>query len=526
MKDDIALVNSKIISIQDESYTGTAILIRDNRIVCVGSNRQVLKSAGSECKVIDLNGSYVYPGFVDAHCHVKGLGQSREILKLGEAKSLEELVLLVRDQANLQEENTWILGRNWDQEKWDVPDIPNRNLLDSLVMNHPVWVTRVDAHAGLANSQAIKMARLSTALINGSAKSTVSERAILTGIFVDEEMEFIKNALPLQTVEDAKRMILRAQDLLIQSGLTEVHDAGIGPIEYQAYLELLEENKLKIRIYAMQNSKFIDEFGIKKIEKGLFTSRSIKVIYDGALGSRGAALLDEYCDDPGNYGTILLKDNDLMELMRDAVQFGVQVNIHAIGDRANRKAIDALESALDGKGVLDHRTRLEHAQHVQIEDVKRIGKLNVIASVQPSHYTDDINMAKKRLGGKRLNISYLWKTFLEHGVGLVYGSDAPVSTYNPLSGIKSAILRKGLGTDDDLYAREKLSVVEGLKMMTSDAAYSRFLECDKGAVLPEMLADLTILDQDIRKIPPHMVSNVNVVGTIVDGKVVYLNDSL
>ena len=471
-----------------------------------------------------MNGNFVYPGFVDAHCHVKGLGQSQEILTFDNATSLEEAVSLVSDQAKFQNKGTWILGRNWDQEKWDITDMPDKTLLDSKIEYNPVWLTRVDAHAGLANSMAIDLAKSLNVSSLNPILANISEKALSTGLFVDEEMEFIRNVLPLPSVEDVKRMILISQDLLLRSGLTEVHDAGIGPIEYEAYQELQKENKLKIRIYAMQNKNFVENNGIRKIETGLFSSRSIKVIYDGALGSRGAAMLDEYEDDPGNYGTTLFTDEELLQIMHNAVQEGVQINIHAIGDRANRKVLDTLESVLDGKESFDHRTRVEHAQHVQMDDLKRFQRLKVIASVQPAHYKADIRMAKKRLGSQRLHNSYLWKSFIDKGVRLVYGSDSPVASYNPILGISSALMREGLGEDDVLYGQERLTATECLKIMSMGAAHSRFYEDEKGKVLPGMLADLTILDRDIRLSEPSTVTNSEVVGTIVDGRIVYLKD--
>ena len=242
-------------------YSGDALLIRGNRIVCVGSVSQVHCFAGDGCEVIDMNGNFVYPGFVDAHCHVKGLGQSQEILTFDNVTSLEEAVSLVSNQAKFQNKGTWILGRNWDQEKWDITDMPDKTLLDSKIEYNPVWLTRVDAHAGLANSMAIDLAKSLNASSLNPILANISEKSLSTGLFVDEEMEFIRNVLPLPSVEDVKRMILIAQDLLLRSGLTEVHDAGIGPIEYEAYKELQKENKLKIRIYAMQNKNFVENNG-------------------------------------------------------------------------------------------------------------------------------------------------------------------------------------------------------------------------------------------------------------------------
>lgn len=498
------------------------MLIRGNRIVCVGSSSQVYSSMGTGCEVLDMDQNIVYPGFVDAHCHVKGVGQAQEIMRLDDVTSLEEGVALVKNQAKLQDKGSWVLGRNWDQERWDISDMPDKMLLDSEVKYNPVWLTRVDAHAGLANSMAIDIAKTLNDSNFDSVRAKVSQQSLSTGLFVDEEMEFIRNALPPQSVQDVKRMILTSQDLLLRSGLTEVHDAGIGPVEYEAYLELARENKLKIRIYAMQNRNFVENYGIKKIEVGLFTSSSIKVIYDGALGSRGASLLSEYQDDPGNFGTTLHADEELLQIMHNALQASAQINIHAIGDGANRKVLDTLELALEGKELLDHRTRVEHAQHVQKDDVERFQKLKVIASVQPMHYKADISMAKKRLGSKRLHNSYLWKTFIEHGVRLIYGSDSPVVTFDPILGIESALLREGLGEEDALYARERLTAAECLRAMTLDAAYSRFGEGDKGEISPGMLADLTILDRDIRLSESLTVAESEVVGTIVDGKLVYL----
>ena len=239
---------------------GESILIKGNRIACVGSNNQVRSSMSSDCEVIDLRQSIVFPGFVDAHCHVKGLGQSQEILRLDNTTSFNDVVDMVQNQAKCQDIGSWILGRNWNQEKWDVSDMPVKASLDSSVKDNPVWVTRVDAHAGLANSKAINIAKGLISSNPNSIQPQVSERSLLTGMFIDEEMDFIRNALPKHTVEDVKRMILTAQDLLVRAGLTEVHDAGIGPIEYQAYLELESEKKLNIRIYAMQNRDFFDNF--------------------------------------------------------------------------------------------------------------------------------------------------------------------------------------------------------------------------------------------------------------------------
>jgi hypothetical protein len=347
------------------------------------------------------------------------------------------------------------------------------------------------------------------------------------GLFLDRAMDLVRIHIPEITVEKSKELLLAAQELCLAVGLTQVHDAGIDGMTLQAYRELAAEGSLKIRVYAMLARDYFDQTDVSPIQEGLFTCRSVKIVSDGALGSRGAALLAPYSDAPDESGFMLLTREDFEATVERALVSGFQVNTHAIGDLANRVSLDVVEATLQNHEVPDHRSRIEHAQHLHLDDIPRFAELGVIASIQPTHCTSDMFMADSRLGPERTPGAYPWRKFVDSGARIVGGSDFPVESNNPLWGLHAAVTRQNHDgqPSDGWNPEERLTIDEALRSFTLDAAYASFAEHDRGALSPGMLADMTVLGTDIVNEPAQVLLETKIVATIVNGEVAFTDKS-
>ncbi len=476
------------------------------------------------------------PGLIDAHGHVLDLGLARNRVDLVGTTSLREALGRVAAYAAAHPDAAWILGRGWNQVLWSENRFPTAADLDTLGLDRPVWLRRIDGHAAWANTLAMERAGIddTTADPHGGTihrhrpggpagtRDPMAASGRATGIFVDTAMALVDDVVPEPGRAEKRAALKTAFAELLSLGLTSVHDAGIGPDVVALYRELAARGEMPLRVYAMLNEATYEEFGAPVADDGagFLAIRSIKAYLDGALGSRGAALMTDYSDDPGNTG-LLFKDSDTFSTLAAAASGrGFQVNVHAIGDAANRVALEVF-AGLDTRAQLRHR--IEHAQIVAPEDLHRFASLGVIASMQPIHATSDMNMAEDRVGPQRIAGGYAWRTLLDSGALIAAGSDFPVEPANPMFGIYAAVTR----TDHDgdppggWYADQALTVAEALRVFTLDAAFAAHQETQLGSLEPGKRADFILLDRDIMTAPANRIHGAVVLETWVNGERVY-----
>jgi len=504
---------------------GWAVYTSGGTIREVGPAEQ-LRGAHPGAKIVDASGTTILPGLTDAHGHLYGLGLSLDIVSLVETTSYDEVIARVRERAERAGPGEWIEGRGWDQNDWPVKEFPTAAALDAAVPDKPVWLRRIDGHAGLANSAAMRAAgvtRDSKDPAGGKILRDASGNP--TGVFVDEAMELVDRAVPPPTTAQLKERVLAAAQAIAATGLTEMHDAGIDGSTINAVQELIDENRFPIRVYAMlgDNAPLLATWFAQKPLVGYggrLTVRAVKLYADGALGSRGAALLAPYSDDPGNSGLMIATPEHMEDVARRAKAAGFQVNAHAIGDRGVRNVIDAYAKA--GIGPAD-RYRIEHLQVIAPPDVPRLVQHGIIASMQPTHATSDMYWAEARLGPERVKGAYAWRTILNAGGRLALGSDFPVELVNPFLGIHAAVTRqdqKGWPTGG-WYPAEALTLKEAIRGFTLDAAHAAFEEKTRGTIEVGKLADLTIVEGDLYATPATELFKAKVRYTVVGGEVVY-----
>ena len=533
---DLVLTGASVVTLDPARPRATAIAVRAGRILRVGSDAEVQALAGPRTRRLALAGRAVVPGLADAHAHVESLGESLEELSLVGATSLEEVLERVRRASAALPPGEWLQGRGWDQNDWTEKRFPTAADLDRAAGDRPVYLSRIDGHAGWANTKAMTAAGLTASTPDPAGGRLLRDASgVPSGVLVDAAMSLVTSKIPAPSKAVRKRRLARGLRACAEAGLTSVHDAGITIDTIALYKELLAEHALPVRVYAMIHGPdagpgdFLAQGAALRPEIGLgdgrLTVRAIKVVADGALGSRGALLLAPYSDEPGTKGLLTVDPSLFREVLRQAVARGFQVNTHAIGDGANRFVLDAYQAAFAGLagGGADRRFRIEHAQVLAPEDVPRFKSLGVIPSVQPTHCTSDMYWATDRVGPERAKGAYLWQTFLKQGVVLAAGSDAPVESIAVLPGLYAAVTRqdaKGWPAGG-WHPEERVTVEEALRMFSESAAYAAFEEKDRGRITAGMRADLTVLGKDPTAIAPVELLTTPVVMTIVGGVVEY-----
>ena len=523
------------------SRFAAAALVVNGRFVAVGTQADVEAAArrqGLTPARVDLGGRLAIPALTDAHGHVEGLGSALQRLQLVGTKSAEEIAEKVAERARATPAGQWILGRGWDQNDWAVEKFPTRDVLDRVTRDHPVWLRRVDGHAAWANSRALELAGVTRATPDPPGGRI--ERAAdgsPAGVLVDHAMSLVEAKIPPATRESRRHAIVLATQRCASLGLTAVHDAGVDTETVSIYRELAESGQLPIRVFAMLSAESAWSQDALPLEKpsagdGRFRLFAVKAYADGALGSRGAALLEPYSDDAGNVGLVRTTQDTLELLARRCLERGYPMCVHAIGDRANRMVLDAFERAAAGStaaggakpiGLRDRRFRIEHAQVIAPEDIPRFARLGVIASMQPTHCTSDMPWAPARLGAARNEGAYAWRRLLDSGARLALGSDFPVEDPNPLLGIYAAVTTRDLeGRPPQGYRpSQKLTIWEALRGFTSDAAYAAFAEDELGRAAAGYRADLAVFDRDLTAIPPSEIPKARCVMTMVGGEIVW-----
>ncbi|KAA3662773.1 MAG: amidohydrolase [Calditrichaeota bacterium] len=533
---DAIFYNGQIYTVDANFTVAEAIVVEDETIIFVGATYDAMKFADSNTKQVDLQGKTVVPGLTDSHCHFLGIGKRAYYLNLDGSISLQDFLDRIRTEVEQKTDDDWIIGRGWIEEDWPEKKFPSSYDLDKISQTHPMLLTRADGHAIVANSKAIQLAGITHTTPDpaGGRIERDVKTGKATGIFIDNAIDLIRSIAPSDTTPDmVRKFALEAQKVSFQYGLTQLHDMGIEWPRVEILKEMYESGELKIRLqcYISDIGDNPDTLFKNGAEVGLYKNRlnirGIKCYMDGALGSRGAALLKPYSDTGGS-GLILTKENELYPLIREATEKGIQVATHAIGDRGNRLALDLYEKALqeipaDLRVNADPRHRIEHAQIVAPEDIPRFQALGIIPSMQPSHAIGDLHWAVRRLGKDRMLRGYAWRTLVDSGCILPGGSDAPVEEGNPMIEFYAATVRKdttGFSTED--WHRDlRLSRKEALQMFTSWAAYSVFEENVRGNIEKGKLADFTVLEKDLMTCPEEELFKVGVEMTVVGGEIVY-----
>ena len=527
---DLIVTNARIYTVDDGRPMATALAVRDGRVQFVGSEREALVLRGSSTRLLDARGNTVIPGIVDAHAHLLNLGFSLSNVNLTDTRSYDDVIRRVVERLPRVVTGRWVLGRGWDQNRWGDTRFPAHDALSRATPNNPVALTRIDGHAILANAAAMQAAGITAATqdpAGGRIERTPTGEP--TGVFIDNAKNLIERVVPPPTKEEARQATLAAIRESQRYGLIGVHDAG----ESRAIIDLFEDmaraGEFGLRGYIMisDDSAAIAHYFAHGPQSALYDGhlwiRTVKLYADGALGSRGAALLDPYADDPRNSGLLLSPPDHIRDVATRALKAGFQVATHAIGDRGNRIVLDAYEAALGTVPTVDHRFRIEHAQILNVADIPRFAKLGVIPAMQAVHQSSDMTWAPTRLGYARSLGAYPWRALLNTGAIIPNGSDFPVERVNPLFSFHAAVSR----TDDNdwppggWFPAEKMTRDEALKSMTIWPAFAAFQEQTMGSLTPGKYADFVILDQDIMRVPEQLILKTNVVATYIGGKAVY-----
>ena len=540
----MVIKNGIIYTVNEAQPTAKFIAIKDDRIIYVGDEEDAFET-NDETEIIDLQGRTLTPGLIEGHGHIMGIGYNEMQLDLMEVKNYDELIEMVSEAVANAEPGEWIVGRGWHQSKWEPqPDVQVKGFqthdrLSEVSPNNPVYLSHASGHASFANAKAMEIAGListsrefpKTPLKAEGGEVITDEFGNPTGIFNEKAMNLVAKFIPKNDRAKDKEALVLAQQACLRNGITGFHDAGSSAYDIELMQELRAEGNLEVRMYLMltgRNPELLNQW----FERGPMVDtvahwldvRSVKLNTDGALGSRGAWLLEPYTDRPGHYGHETLPMSVVEETSKRALQAGFQVCAHAIGDRANQEILDKYEIAFNAYPDLakDHRFRIEHAQHLHPDDIGRFAELNVIPAMQAIHMASDRPWAIDRLGEQRIKDgAYVWQKLLQSGVPIVNGTDAPVEPLNPLPSFYASVARRTLaGTPEGGYEPDqKMTRDQALRSYTIDAAYGAFMEKDKGSIEVGKLADFTIYDKDIMSIPEDDILSTTVTMTIVGGKV-------
>ncbi len=499
------------------------------RIVAVGSEQQTA-AALPRAEHIDVQGKTVLPGLIDAHGHVFELGEIASGVELYSPGSLSGAVKAVSDFARAHPKNAWIIGFGWNQEIWKLGRFPTAAELDAVVKDRPVLLHRVDGHAVWVNTKALEMAGVTRETADpagGKIERDASGKP--TGVLVDAAMELVNKVVPLPTPAEARATLDVALAQLSRVGLTSVHDAGIKVVQDDIYRDYADHGKLTTRVYAMigDTTSDFDELSkdgpLKSYANDVYALAAVKLYSDGALGSRGAALLAPYSDMPSTKGLLFYPDAEMRAKMSKAMKAGYQVNIHAIGDAGNHQILDAYAQLIPQYKNVELRHRIEHAQVVAPEDIPRFKQLGIIPSMQPTHATSDQNMAEQRVGHERIKGAYAWRTFLDQGSKIACGSDFPIESPNPFEGLHAAVTRQNNANVPvgGWYKNQAMTLTEAFRCFTLDAAYAAHQEKVVGSLETGKWADFIVVDRDIFKISPEQLGKTQVLQTWMGGKKVY-----
>lgn len=524
------LINGRIHTMDPARPEASALAWKeDGRLLDVGDTADLQKRYPDATKV-DAQGASVIPGLIDAHGHMLGLGMTHIQVDLVGASSKQEVLDRLKAGAAKLPKDAWLIGRGWDQNRWTGKQFPTAADLDAAFPDRPVYLERIDGHAVWVNSAAMKHA---TRALDGDWQPQggriVRDGKKATGVLVDGAVGLVAEAIPPLSHEQTREAYKAAFADAVAAGLTGVHDPGVSLDDFKVLQEMVAAGDIPLRLYEMAdgNHAALDwlctQGGRWADASGRLQMRTVKLYMDGALGSRGAALLTDYNDDHGNRGILVTSPDAYRTAVEKAYRCHVQVATHAIGDRGNRMVLDTYQSVLGDHADSDHRWRVEHAQIVALDDIPRFAKLRLIASMQPTHATSDMPWAEQRLGAERLKGAYAWQRFIHEKVPLAFGSDFPVEHVNPMLGLYAAVTRQDLNGQPPggWLPDQRVSRIQALAGFTRGAAYAAFMENEVGTLKAGMRADFVILDGDVMTVPPRQIADLKPVSTWVDGKAVY-----
>ncbi len=528
---DLVVHNATIYTMTSAQPTAEAMAIQGERILMVGTTDQV-RNAYPEAATLDAEGRAIVPGLIDAHGHLMGLAETFVQADLVGAESVGDVVERLEAFAEDLPDNAWLEGRGWDQNEWPGEgDFPTRQDLDEAFPDRPVYLVRVDGHAAWVNTAALNAVGMDTiAEMEDPEGGTIrrDEGGQPTGILIDAAMEIVSSDIPEPTNAQLDGALEEALATTARLGLTGVHDAGASRADIERFQRFIDTDRFPLRLYAMVGGRgdtfdYFCENGLMHDYKGRLSVRSVKFYMDGALGSRGAALLEDYHDDPGNRGLLMRSPEGLQEDVEAALACGYQVNTHAIGDRGNHEVLDAYANAQSEQGTGPGRHRIEHAQVLTWSDMNRLSELDIIASMQPKHATSDKGWAADRLGEDRVQGAYAWQSLKERGVPLAFGSDFPVEPVDPIQGFHAAVTRQDADNEPagGWQPLERMARFQALRGFTHGAAYAAFQENNRGQLAPGYYADFVILSDDIMQMPATEMLNAEVVATYLGGTPVY-----
>jgi predicted amidohydrolase YtcJ len=534
-KADLIYIEAKIWTGVPASPFAEAIAIADNKILAVGSNKEILEMKGTQTRVQALQGALVMPGFIDNHTHFLEGGFQLMSIDLRPARDEREFQKLLKEKARELPAGKWITGGNWDHESWLGARLPTRNLIDAITPKHPVFIRRLDGHMGLANSLALRLAgvTVSTPVPPGGEIVKDPGTGEPTGILKDAAMEMVERIIPPHSSEEEDMAFSLAMKEAARLGVTSVQDVTSWK-SWEVFHRADQARRLTLRFYCRT------PLSQWEMQRELIKSKGagddwiklggLKAFMDGSLGSTTAYFFDPYLDAPATAGLLaddLIPEEAFKKRIQAADQAGLQLSIHAIGDRANHLLLDYYQLLTQQAQPRDRRHRIEHAQHLAAADIPRFAALGVIASMQPAHLIDDGRWAEKRLGPVRVKGSYVFNSLLKNQAVVCFGTDWPIAPLNPLNGIYAAVTRR---TEDDKHPagwipEEKISLEEALRCYTQRSAFASYEEKIKGTLEPGKLADLIVLDRDLFNLPPEKIREAKVLCTIVNGKVVFREDS-
>ncbi len=527
---DLIVTNARVYTADEARPLAEAFAVRDGRIVFVGSKSEANALKGANTRVVDAGGRTVIPGMVDAHAHFTGLAQKLRAVDLVGTRTYDEVIARVVERAKTVPKGAWIQGRGWDQNTWGDTRFPTHDKLSAAVPDHPVFLTRIDGHAGLVNTAAMRVAGLTAAVKDPDGGKVLRDATNApTGVLIDNAKDLVERKVPDATPAEMRSALKDAVTVMHQSGLTGMHDAGASRSAIDMFEQMAQVGELNLRLYVMigDDSAALKHYMALGPRSALYNGqvwvRAIKLYADGAMGSRGAALLEPYNDDPNNTGLLLSAPAHIRDVAERALKTGFQVNTHAIGDRGNRVVLDAYEAALRTTPTADHRFRVEHAQTLNADDIPRFAQLGVIPSMQASHQTSDMYWIGKRLGPTRLLGAYAWRSLINSGVIIPNGSDFPVEQVNPLISYHAAIARQDANDwpAGGWLPEQRMTREEALRSMTLWPAQAAFQEKELGSLTIGKYADFVLLDQDIMRVPAELVLRTKVISTYVGGKEVF-----
>lgn len=524
-----AFINGKLFTSNAQQPFAEAVLIEGNKIKSVGTTKNILEQSDDKTKVIDLKGKLMLPGFIDNHVHFVNGGLYLLGIDLRPANSTTEFKQILKDYAQ-KNKGKWITGGYWDHEKWETKSYPTKEMIDEVVPDQPVFVSRLDGHMGVANSLALKLAGITKDTPNPEGGLIVKDpiTGLPTGLLKDEAMNYVFKIIPSPSDEEYYEALKAALEEAKKLGITSVQDISFSSA-LKAYQRAKDEGILTCRIYTrwpISDYKYLVENGIKAGHGDEYIKMgSLKAFADGSLGSSTAWFFEKYNQDTTTFGLPMdiVTDGSLEKWALDADKNGLQLSVHAIGDRANSYMLDLFEKITKENPKWDRRFRIEHAQHVRFEDIKRFKELGVIASAQPYHCIDDGVWAEKRIGPERIKYTYPFKSFLDAGAHICFGTDWYVAPLNPLLGLYAAVTRRTLDdkNPDGWIPEQKISIEDAIKCYTIYSAYAAFEEDIKGSIEVGKLADLVVLSEDILEIDPVRIKDVEVEMTVFDGKIIY-----